>query len=150
MTLIVAPPLGSSATEPRPLAGVCHELPSICQGPSLQGTGVSQGTQHQDHGVTDQVREVCVCLCMCGGSSMFGNTVCASVPIPTVSSAVPIPNLPVPVPASTTSSNSQMLQVECWSTPSSGTKRTCVCRRSGTSHCMIGTRQTLPMRRNSI
>ena len=63
--LIVAPPPGSPDTEPRPSGGVSLELPSICQGPPLQGTGVPHGTQHQDHGVPHQVRVRCVCGVHC-------------------------------------------------------------------------------------
>ena len=76
----VAPPPGSPDTEPRPLGGVCHELPSIHQGPPLKGTGVPQGTQHQDHGVTHQVRGGGCCVCGGGGGEeVFGNTVCTYV-----------------------------------------------------------------------
>ena len=69
----VAPPPGSPDTEPRPLGGVCHELPSIHQGPPLQGTGVPQGTQHHSSGEGRWV------LCVCEGEEVFGNTVCTYV-----------------------------------------------------------------------
>ena len=44
----------------------------------MQGSGAPQGTQHQDHGVTHQVRGV-VCCVWGEGSGVFGNTVCMYV-----------------------------------------------------------------------